>query len=221
MNTKRVGNVAQLVSCVLKGLLLQSRLTSVLMEEVTVSMQLERTIGINHTSPASSSGSDDDAVNTTQARVYFGPLQSPEKKLIQVGNPTPFIPRALPHDTNRYRSESFPSPFRTQDQEDNSDVNNESDEAAEDVSHSRSGTPDNIRFPPDGEYHVLTHWLISATDSSKSHHPFWQVGYFEPMTIRHHPLERDMSTRLHHLLSRMRLCHPPQGLQVLNRPTLT
>lgn len=160
MNTKRAGNVVQLISCMPKGLLAAiSSCTPVIMEELNTSMQLEHTVGIDYTSPASSSSSDDDAVNTTQARVYFGPLQSPEKKLIQVGNTTPFIPRVLPHDTNHYpirRSESFPSPFRTQDQEDNS-----SDEAAEDVPHSRSGTPDNVHFPPDGEYHVITHWFVS------------------------------------------------------------
>ena len=40
------------------------------------------------------------------------------------------------------------------------------------------------------------------------------------MTIRHHPLDRDMPTRLHHLLSRMPLFRPVQGRQVSNRPTL-
>lgn len=135
------------------------------MVDIAADIQMDNTIDLNNlavTSPASSSsGSDSDAVNTTSARVYFGPIQSPEKKLIQVINPVTSRYRTPNSGTNTSplrRSVRFPSPVPwspsqngTEENADNSDANDESDDAGEDVSHSRSGTPDNIRFPQDGE----------------------------------------------------------------------
>lgn len=131
------------------------------MAEIPFGIELDPTVNINNlaaSSPASSTSSsdDNDAVNTAEARVYFGPLQSPEKKLIQAVNPTPLHRRSLYPDTNgstRRRSLRFPSSLQADSEEnlENSDANDESDEAAEDISQSRSGTPDNVRFPQDGK----------------------------------------------------------------------
>jgi hypothetical protein len=121
--------------------------------------QLDSTVDLANTTPASSpaSSSDNDAVNTASARVYFGPLQSPEKNLIhQIIHPNASRRSALnTADTGSplRHSARFPSPAMasrddTEDNADNSDVNDESDDGGE---QSRSGTPDNVRFPQDGE----------------------------------------------------------------------
>ena len=128
--------------------------------------QLDVTVDLTHinnitpaSSPASSSsGSDSDVVNTASARVYFGPLQSPEKKLIhQIAHPRVSHRHTLnPGDngSSQRRAARFPpaagSRDDTEENDDNSDGNDESDGGVEDVSHSRSGTPDNVRFPQDG-----------------------------------------------------------------------
>src|ERR1700729_2328847 len=109
-------------------------------------------------SPASSSGSDSDVVNTASARVYFGPFQSPEKKLIrQIIHSDVSRRHTLdPGDDGspQQRSARFPPVSASRDDTEangnNSDYNDESDDDGEDVSHSRSGTPDNVRFPQDG-----------------------------------------------------------------------
>lgn len=129
--------------------------------------QLDPTLdltSINNTTPAtspasSSSGSDSDVVNTASARVYFGPLQSPEKKLIQqIVHPNTSRRRTLNPETVElpsHHSAQFPlvgTPPRDHTEDgDNSDGNDESDDCEEDISQSRSGTPDNVRFPPDGD----------------------------------------------------------------------
>ena len=131
-------------------------------------VQLDPTVdltNITNTTPASSPGSssfgsDSDAVNTASARVYFGPFQSPEKKLIhQITHPNVsrrgiMIP--VGNESPPRRSARFPSPAinsrdDTEENGDNSDANDESDDGDEDLSQSRSGTPDNVRFPQDGE----------------------------------------------------------------------
>lgn len=113
-------------------------------------------------SPASSnSASDNDAVNTASARVYFGPLQSPEKKLIhKIIYSTDSHRDTLnsnPNDIPLPRSAQFSSPATASldDTEigDISDTNDESEDGGEDVPQSRSGTPDNVRFPQDGQSH--------------------------------------------------------------------
>jgi hypothetical protein len=122
--------------------------------------QLDVTVdltNINNTTPASSpasssSGSDSDVVNTASARVYFGPLQSPEKKLIHlIAHPRVSRRHSLNPGDNGSSQRRFPPGSRddTEENGDNSDGNDESD-GVEDVSHSRSGTPDNVRFPQDG-----------------------------------------------------------------------
>ena len=139
-------------------------------------VEMDNTIDLNNlpaSSPASSAdSSDSDAVNTESARVYFGPLQSPEKKLIHVINPTASRRRTLgsgPTASSLRRSARFPSPVilspsrnDTEDNADNSDSSDNSDDAGEDVSQSRSGTPDNtFDFQQDGMlvtfpiFHVL------------------------------------------------------------------
>jgi len=127
--------------------------------------QLDVTVDLTHinnttpaSSPASSSGSDSDVVNTASARVYFGPFQSPEKKLIhQIIHSDVSRRHTLnPGDDGspQQRSARFPPVSASRDDTeangDNSDENDESDESDEGVSHSRSGTPDNVRFPQDG-----------------------------------------------------------------------
>jgi hypothetical protein len=127
--------------------------------------QLDVTVdltNINNTtpasSPASSSGSDSDVVNTASARVYFGPFQSPEKKLIRQIIQSDVSRRhalSLGDDgSSQQRSAPFLPVSASRDDTEangnNSDDNDESDDDGEDVSHSRSGTPDNVRFPQDG-----------------------------------------------------------------------
>jgi hypothetical protein len=126
---------------------------------------------INNTTPAtsptpSSSSSDSDVVNTASARVYFGPLQSPEKKLIQqITHPVIYRQRTLCTDSEadestQRRTAQFPPSSAsclddTEENGDHSDGNDESDDGGEGVLYSRTGTPDNVRFPQDGE------WLLS------------------------------------------------------------
>jgi hypothetical protein len=137
------------------------------MVDIAADVQMDSTINLNNTGASSlassDSGSDSDAVNTASARVYFGPFQSPEKKLIRGTNPTASRRRTLGSGTSASplrRSARFPSPVAhspsrndVEENVDNSDTNDDSDDVGEDVSPSRSGTPDNIRFPQDGMPH--------------------------------------------------------------------
>lgn len=93
------------------------------------------------------SGSDSDEA----AGVYFGPVQSPEKRLIHAAQPKESSLGSdvlEPGPLRARRSGRFTSPFT--ENVDMSDGNEDSDEGGEDVSQSRSGTPDNVRFPRDG-----------------------------------------------------------------------
>jgi hypothetical protein len=85
------------------------------------------------------SDEDNEACNTASARVYFGPLQSPEKKFIVLQQECQLAPPMQP---------TVDSHFRDLGQDFSE---NETDHEVEEDKSSRSGTPDNERFPLDGE----------------------------------------------------------------------
>jgi hypothetical protein len=97
-------------------------------------------------SPLSTSDSED--CNTASSRVHFGPLRSPEKKFmsrLQTLHPTSLnlSCQHLPMST----VVSSP-PTSMQDFANNT---NDSDTEECNMNYLRAGTPDNDRFPPDGE----------------------------------------------------------------------
>ena len=97
--------------------------------------------GSSSASPISElTSSDSETCNTSSARVYFGPLQSPEKKYISlhdVPNPpgTPVIHISLPQSP----TQNLPN-------------DNDSDAEDDNAGYLRAGTPDNDPFPPDGKF---------------------------------------------------------------------
>ncbi|KAH7916067.1 hypothetical protein BJ138DRAFT_1053698 [Hygrophoropsis aurantiaca] len=116
--------------------------------------------------------SDSDAVNSANARVYFGPLQSPEKKFLTqdiarrtlhlVGGSSP--PRRSP----RFSAYSSPSP-QQHGQDNPVDVSDSDEDAAEIdevTAHlSRGGTPDNDPLPQDEPSSVLASRIMRAHDN--------------------------------------------------------
>jgi len=104
------------------------------------------------TPTSDSSTSDSEACNTATSRVHFGPLKSPEKKFVPIVSRRQTLhPAALNSPLRRSAKLPFSDvavPLynkmqRQTDEEYNSDDN---------PSRSRSGTPDNDPFPPDGEH---------------------------------------------------------------------
>jgi hypothetical protein len=97
--------------------------------------------GSSSASPISElTSSDSETCNTSSARVYFGPLQSPEKKYISlhdVPNPpgTPVVRISLPQSPTL----NLPN-------------DNDSDAEDDNARYLRAGTPDIDPFPPDGKF---------------------------------------------------------------------
>lgn len=128
------------------------------MASIPADISLEPTVNLQninapHSSPNSGSESDE------AARVYFGPLQSPEKKLIQVAHSMESHHRPGAEGSHMRRSGRFPSPLASRDViAENADMS-DTNESDEDTLQSRSGTPDNVRFPRDGAF-VLRHFGV-------------------------------------------------------------
>ncbi|KII88549.1 hypothetical protein PLICRDRAFT_628228 [Plicaturopsis crispa FD-325 SS-3] len=117
-------------------------------------------------SPGSTgSASDSDAVNTTSARIYFGPLTSPEKKFV----PNVARRRTLTPSSSIRRSPrlSTPGPASPRPDEHSDDSGGEQkDDDAEnnrEEEHERSGTPENEeRFSRDEPSSVLADKIMHA-----------------------------------------------------------
>jgi hypothetical protein len=128
-------------------------------------------------SPASSA-SDSDAFNTASARIHFGPFRSPEKK---------FVPTVVWHHTlypgalnstiprSPVPAAGSPSHGTPQRVDDGNEGNQSDDEDDEDVNLSRSGTPENDRFPQDGES-ILT-LLLSFLSCKPAGRTIISAGY--------------------------------------------
>lgn len=115
-------------------------------------ISLEPTINFQNLDAAPGSR-DSDSDSDDAAGVYFGPFQSPEKKVIaasQHKEPALGDVGLGAKGSHPRRSGRFTSPLA--ENGDMSDANEDSDEGAGDTSHSRSGTPDNVRFPGDGAF---------------------------------------------------------------------
>lgn len=119
-------------------------------------------------SPASDydSASDSDAVNTASARVYFGPLTSPEKRKTVVARRRTLHPDIHNSESPRRRSPRLSvlytstSPLKdhsegnqaNEDGGDDSGVENDGDDGGDaNANLSRPETPDNDNYPQDGE----------------------------------------------------------------------
>lgn len=112
-------------------------------------------------SPASSSASDSDAYNTESARIYFGPLKTPERKFVATSMhlfPPPIespLRRSPRLSSPRTRSVTPADPRQSQeDMEDMTEVAelvDESDIEDEDIPDSRPDTPPNLQVVPNGE----------------------------------------------------------------------
>jgi len=105
-------------------------------------------------SPASTEASDSDAVNCSTARVYFGPVQSPEKRLIASGVARKCAALDSPlHPSSLFTLPALPSSQATDDTP--HEGNERSDEDADEVSvaaHlSRDDTPENDPLSQNGE----------------------------------------------------------------------
>lgn len=106
-------------------------------------------------SPASTETSDSDTVNCSTARVYFGPVQSPEKRLIASGVArrcaaldSPLHPSSLP------ALSALPSPQAIPDTPDEGDERSDEDgdEISDVAAHlSREDTPENDPLSQNGE----------------------------------------------------------------------
>ncbi|KAF8959067.1 hypothetical protein BDZ97DRAFT_1761717 [Flammula alnicola] len=126
-------------------------------------------------SPASSSASDSDAFNTESARLYFGPLKTPERKFVAASQrlfppPQPTAVRRSPRlSSPRLRSAS-PMDVQTTE-EDMEDIErvvqlvNESDEEDGDMLNSDTSTPQMVDFLPDEPSSVLADKIIHALDN--------------------------------------------------------
>ncbi|KAF7966116.1 hypothetical protein HWV62_39976 [Athelia sp. TMB] len=125
-------------------------------------ISLEPTINFQNLDAAPGSR-DSDSDSDDAAGVYFGPFQSPEKKVIaasQHKEPAVGDVGSGAKGSHARRSGRFTSPLT--ENGDMSDANEDSDEGAGDTSHSRSGTPDNVRFPGDEPSSVLASRIIRA-----------------------------------------------------------
>jgi hypothetical protein len=121
---------------------------------------METTIQCTTNSPTStvSDTSDTDAVNSSSARVYFGPLQSPEKKFIarDVVRRQALKAGAFGSPVRRSpRLSCLPPPRPPQDGRDTRDQDEQSDDDSDSINDvtaqlSREETPENDR-PADGE----------------------------------------------------------------------
>jgi len=116
--------------------------------------------------PASPASSDSDAYNTEDARLYFGPLKTPERNFVAAsqGRLFPAPPNPLLRRSPRLSSPRSRSPLSTDvrtTEEDMMDIDQvaqlvkASDEEEGDVMESGSATPQGVHFLPDG---VLS-WL--------------------------------------------------------------
>ncbi|KAF8163284.1 hypothetical protein B0H34DRAFT_795011 [Crassisporium funariophilum] len=139
-------------------------------------------------SPASSSASDSDACNTESARVYFGPLKTPERNFVAVSSR--LFPPAQSTNLRRSPRLSSPrprsaSPGDVHTAEDKEDIElvaqliNEDDE--EDEETSRSGTPQRTDLLQDEPSSALADKVMHALDNpSPPPSPTIPLSYFDP-----------------------------------------
>jgi len=129
------------------------------------------------TSSASTSASESDAYNTESARLYFGPVKTPERKF--AANNRRLLPLQLPHSLRRSPRLSSPRPqpqnaLSTLDQESAAQeardidlvaelVNDVEVDDDEQMSYPVLGTPQKVEeFEPDGKlFAYLCHCLES------------------------------------------------------------
>lgn len=124
-------------------------------------------------SPPHSPGSDhSDAVNTASAKVYFGPLHSPEKKFAPI-----LSPAVLRHNQAFNFTAPGPSQLRRSDRlssspqrelEDTLERDEDSDDSPERAADSWDNTPMRSILRRDGEFHIfmlcmLPHWRLCRT----------------------------------------------------------
>jgi hypothetical protein len=108
--------------------------------------------------PASPETSDTDAVNCSTARVYFGPLQSPEKRLIASSieqRRAAFDSPGLLHPSSLSTLLASPSPQEIADSPDKPDERSDEDgdEISDVANHlSREDTPENDSLNQNGEF---------------------------------------------------------------------
>lgn len=113
-------------------------------------------------SSASSSTSDSDAYNTESARLYFGPVKTPERTF--VAHNRRLLPLQIPHSLRRSsRLSQPPNALSTSDQESAAQEARDIDLVAElvnevgvedDVSYPLLGTPQRVEeLEPDGKLH--------------------------------------------------------------------
>lgn len=103
-------------------------------------------------SPAPSSASDSDG--NGDSRVHFGPFTSPEKKYLAVASQDQTLRlgsplRRSPRLSSPILQPSLLEPDGLAEQGNGDQSNDEDDE--DEVPQSRSGTPENDRWQPDGE----------------------------------------------------------------------
>jgi len=112
-------------------------------------------------SPASSTTSDSDAYNTEDARLYFGPLKTPERKFVAGSQSCPFptAPNLVLRRSPRLSSPCPRSDIVTDVRTKEADVIDIkrvaelakfSDEGEDDTMHSGSATPQMVEYLPDG-----------------------------------------------------------------------
>ena len=112
-------------------------------------------------SPASSTASDSDAYNTEDARLYFGPLKTPERNFVAAsqGRLFPTAPNLVLRRSPRLSSPCPRSPIATNVRTKEADMiviqrmaelAKLSDEGEDDAMHSGSATPQMVDYLPDG-----------------------------------------------------------------------
>ncbi|KAF9227944.1 hypothetical protein BS17DRAFT_746939 [Gyrodon lividus] len=180
--------------------------------------------------------SDTDAVNSSSARVYFGPLQSPEKKFIArdivqrqalkvgaFGSPVRRSPRLFCLPPSQPQQDGR----NTHDQDGKSD--NDDSDSINDVAAqlSREETPENDHLPPDEPSSVLASKIMRAQDNPSpppQHRAHPGINYMPGKDGQFPPLDISVPPspfRTINLFERLNQLAAPPFESLCGPPTLT